>query len=428
MTINSQSIQNYDKNVEPIFQKKCADCHNHAVRQGGLSLDSYEALMNGGKHGAVVIPGKSAESRMIKMIEGSIQPRMPIGEALTGEEVKIIKAWIDAGAPGPTGIPAQPANEPSNLNLPSKSNIPAIKPVSPVKAAVGSLAFHPGGIMVAVGRYQEVELVDATKKSIIGKLAGHAEQIRALAFSPDGKLLAAAGGNPAQFGEIKIWSIADRREALSIRGHRDNIFAVAFSADGSKLATCSYDRLIKLWDVVTGKEIKTLKDHTDAVFSVAFSPDGKRLASASADRTVKIWDTATGQRIYTLSDSLDAVNTVAWSPSGRLLAAAGADRAIRVWELGDNEGRQIKSLIAHEDAVNQIAFSPDGKTLASTGADKRIKIWDFSRLEEIHTTGIQPDWVFALSFSPDGKRLAIGRYDGSIAFYDTATGKNLAGK
>jgi len=428
ITINSQSVQNYARSVEPIFREKCAACHNHAVRQGGLNLDNFDALMNGGKHGAVVIPGKSGESRLVKMLEGSIQPRMPIGEALTDEEVKVIKAWIDAGAPGPNATSAQPANETSSLNLAPKTGIPAIKPVSPVKAAAGSLAFHPGGRMVAVGRYREVELIDATKRSIIGNFAGHAEQVRALAFSPDGKLLAAAGGDPAQFGEVKIWSVAERKETLSIRGHRDNIFAVAFSPDGSRLATCSYDRLIKLWDAATGKEIKTLKDHTDAVFGVAFSPDGKKLASASADRTVKIWDTATGQRIYTLSDSLDAVNTVAFHPSGKLLAAAGADRAIRVWELGDNEGRQIKSLIAHEDAVNQIALSPDGKTLASTGADKRIKIWDFSKLEEIHTTGIQTDWVFALSFSPDGKRLAVGRYDGSIAFYDTATGKNLAGR
>ncbi|MGE3437640.1 MAG: c-type cytochrome domain-containing protein [Blastocatellales bacterium] len=430
--INSQIVQNYTKSVEPILQEKCAACHNHSVRQGGLNLESYEALMNGGKHGAVIVAGQSGESRLVKMIEGSIKPRMPIGDSLTGEEIKVIKAWIDAGAPGPGAASVQPANEASIAAPASKIKIPEIKPTSPVKAAAGSLAFHPDGhpgvMMVAVGRYQEVELTDATKGALIGKLAGHADQVRALAFSPDGKRLAAAGGNPAQFGEVKIWSVAERKEILSIRGHRDNIFDVAFSPDGTSLATCSYDRLIKLWDAATGKEIKTLKDHTDAVFSIAFSPDGKRLASASADRTVKVWDVETGQRIYTLSDALDAVNTVAFHPSGKLLAAAGADRYIRVWELGENDGRQIKSLIAHEDAINVIAFSPDGKTLASTGADKRIKIWDFAKLEEIHTTEVQPDWVFALSFSPDGKRLAIGRYDGSIVFYDPATGKHLAGK
>ncbi|MGH9768708.1 MAG: c-type cytochrome domain-containing protein, partial [Blastocatellia bacterium] len=425
MTINSQSVQDYARSIEPIFQEKCATCHNHSVRQGGLNLESYEALMNGGKRGSVVVPGKSNESRLVKMLEGSLQPRMPVGDSLSNEEIKVIKAWIDAGAPGPSAASGRPIGEPSDPSHALKARIPEIKPSSPVKAAVGSLAFHPGGRMIAVGRYLEVELTDPTKRSIIGKLSGHAEQIRALAFSPDGSRLAAGGGSPAQFGEVKIWSVADRKEIFSIRGHRDNIFGVAFSPDGTRLATCSYDRLIKLWDATTGKEIKTLKDHTDAVFGVAFSPDGRRLASASADRTVKIWDTATGQRVYTLSDSLDAVNTVAFHPSGKLLAAAGADRTIRVWELGDNEGRQIKSLIAHEDAVNRIAFSPDGKTLASTAADKRIKIWDFSKLEEIHTTEIQPDWVFALSFSPDGKRLAIGRYDGSIAFYETATGKKL---
>lgn len=382
----AQSVQSYAKSVEPIFQEKCSACHNHSVRQGGLSLESYEALMNGGKRGAVVVPGKSGQSRLAKMIEGSLQPRMPIGDALSGEEIKAIIAWIDAGAPGPNAAAAKTANETSVATPASKIKIPEIKPVSPVKAAVGSLAFHPGGTMVAVGGYQEVELTDAAKRSLIGKLAGHADQVRALAFSPDGKWLAAAGGAPAQFGEIKIWSVAERKDTLSIRGHRDNIFAVAFSPDGTRLATCSYDRLIKLWDAATGAEIKTLKDHTDAVFSVTFSPDGKRLASASADRTVKIWDAATGQRIYTLSDALDAVNTVAFHPSGKLLAAAGADRHIRLWELGENDGRQIKSLIAHEDAINVIAFSPDGKTLASTGADRRIKIWDFARLEEIHTT------------------------------------------
>jgi WD40 repeat protein len=428
LAVKGQEAPGYAKRVEPVFQEKCVACHNHTVRQGGLNLESYEALMNGGKHGPSIAPGKSRESRLVKMIEGSIQPRMPLGETLTAEEIKIIKAWIDAGAPRLASASGATAAETNNPGAPGKVKLPEIKPTAPVKSAISSLAFQPGGSILALGRYREVELVDGAKRSPAGKLTGHANQVRAVAFSPDGKLIAAAGGDPARFGEIKIWSVAERKELRSMRGHRDNIFAVAFSPDGAKLATCSYDRLIKIWDVATGEEIKTLKDHTDAVFAVAFSPDGKRLASASADRTVKIWEVASGQRIYTLSDSLDAVNTIAFHPSGRWLAGAGADRIIRIWELGENEGRQIKSLIAHEDAINQIVFSPDGKTLVSASADKRVKIWDAAKLEEIHTTEVQSDWVFALAFSSDGKRLAVGRYDGSIAFYDPITGKSLAGK
>jgi WD40 repeat protein len=426
--IKGGQVPDYLKEIEPIFREKCAACHNHTVRQGGLSLESYEALMNGGRHGPVVMRGNSGGSRLVRMIEGSIQPRMPIGDTLTADEIKVIKAWVDAGARGPAGTTRPAENEAGDSASPSKTDIPEIKPAVPVNSAVSSLAFQPGGTLVALGRYLEVELIDATKRIPTGRLRGHINQVRAIAFSPDGKLLAAAGGIPGQFGEIRTWSVADRKEQHSIRGHRDNIFAIAFSPDGSTLATCSYDRLIKLWDVATGKEIKTLKDHTDAVFSIAFSPDGKRLASASADRTVKIWDAASGQRIYTLSDALDSVNTVAFHPSGKLIAGAGADRIIRIWELGETEGRQIKSLISHEDAVIQIVYSPDGKRLVSTAADRLIKIWDSSKLEEIHTTEVQPDWVFALALSPDGRRLAAGRYDGSLAFYDVSTGKRLAVK
>ncbi len=420
----SQGEGDYSKTIEPIFQEKCVACHNHTVRQGGLNLESYEALINGGKNGAAIVPGKSVESRLVKMIEGTIKPRMPIGDQLSADEIRIIKNWIDAGARGPQAAMAKA--EPAPLK--SGSNIPDIKPTAPVKAAISALAFQPAGSIIALGRYQEVELIDSKNGESIARLPGHSSQVRAVAFSNDGKLLAAAGGNPGQFGEIKIWSVVDRKELRSIRGHRDNIFAAAFSPDGAKLATCSYDRMIKIWDVATGSEIKNLKDHTDAVFSVVFSPDGRRLASASADRTVKIWDVATGQRLYTMSDALDALNTVAYHPSGKLLAGAGADRIIRIWELGESEGKQIKSLIAHEDAINLVAFSPNGRMLVTTGADKMLKIWDSSTLIEVHTMEPQSDWIFALAYSPDGKRLVVGRNDGSITFYDPTTGKNLAGK
>ncbi len=413
----SQTTQSGFKSVEAIFQEKCVACHNHTTRKGELNLESYESLMAGGKRGAAVLPGKSGDSLLVKMIEGSVKPRMPLGDELSAAEIKLIKAWIDAGASG-TNAAAGPV-EPT---IPTRA-LPDIKPTVPAKAAVSALAFSPDNSRIALGRYQEVELLSARDGKPVAKLTGHASQVRSVAFSPNHQLLAAAGGNPSQFGEVKLWDVATKKELLTIRGHRDNIFSVAFSPDGTFLATCSYDRMIKLWDVATGNEVKNLKDHTDAVFAVTFSPDGKLLASASADRTVKIWDVATGARLYTLGDALDAVNAIAFHPSGKLLAGAGADRIIRIWEIGMTEGRQVKSLIAHEDAINALAFSPDGKTLVSTGADKLLKLWDAEKLEEIQTLERQPDWIFSLSFSPDGKRLLVGRYDGSMDFYDPQTGK-----
>lgn len=422
-----QTIPSYTKQIEPIFQEKCSVCHNHTTRKGDLNLDSYETLRTGGKRGAPIVSGKSAESLLVKMIEGTVKPRMPLGDELSSDEIKTIKSWIDAGAFGPDGGPdGSVARAETSVEREVRApKIPDIKPTATGKAAISSLSFASDNSLLAIGRYQEVELLSATNGQSVGKLTGHANQVRSLAFSPDGKLLAAAGGNPAQFGEVKIWDVAERKEVRMIRGHRDNIFAVVFSPDGKLIATCSYDRMVKLWEVASGNEIKNLKDHTDAIFSIAFSPDGKRLASASADRTVKIWDVATGQRLFTLGDALDAVNSIAFHPSGKLLAGAGADRTIRLWELGETGGHQIKSLIAHEDAINLIAFSPEGKTLASTGADKTLKLWDVARLEELSATEMQSDWIFALAFSPNGKTIVVGRYDGSIAIYDAANGQRL---
>jgi uncharacterized protein with WD repeat/mono/diheme cytochrome c family protein len=418
----AQGQVTYASHVAPIFAEKCVACHSHANRSSGLNLESYEALMNGGKRGAAVVAGRSAESLLVKYVDGTLKPRMPLGDKLSDAEVGAIKAWIDAGAAGPASADAASHPPAAEMTKAAKPNVPDIKPAVAVRSAASSLAFSPDGQKLALGGYKEVELLGAAMRGG-AKLGGLASQVRALAFSPDGRLLAAAGGNPSQFGEVKIFSVTDGKEVAAIRGHRDNIFAVAFAPDGKTVATCSYDRMVKLWDAATGKEVKNLKDHTDAVFSVAFSPDGRRLASASADRTVKIWDAGSGQRLYTLSDALGALNTVAFHPSGKYVAAAGADRVIRVWEAGEKEGKQVRSLISHEDAINQIIYSPDGKLIASTGADKVIKLWQADTLAEVRVFERQPDWVFAMAFSPEGNSLVVGRYDGSVTSYDVATGK-----
>jgi WD40 repeat protein len=402
----------YAKDVAPIFADNCAGCHGASVKMGNLNLDTYDGLKQGGHSGAVIVPGKSAESRLFLLITRQAQPPMPLsGKPLAEGEIEIIKRWIDAGAQPPKPGEMVPVTHPV---------IPDIKPRVLVRPEIGSLAWRPDGKELALGLYKEVRLVDAQDESkVLATLAGQAQQVRAVAFSRDGKLLAAAGGLPARIGEVKIWDVEQRAEIRTLRGHADCIYAVAFSPDGRVLATSSYDRLIKLWDVATGQELRTLKDHIDAVFALAFTPDGRRVVSGAADRTVKVWDTASGERLYTMSEPLDGLNTIALDPTGTRVAAGGLDKTIRVWQLSDKGARLVNSLIAHEDAILKLAWSPDGKLLISSSADKTIKVFNAADLTELKTFDHQPDWVLSLDFSPDGKMFAAGRYDGSLEIYRT---------
>lgn len=294
-------------------------------------------------------------------------------------------------------------------------------------AQIYSLAWSPDGAAIALGGYQEVRLIDPARKPV-ATLPGESEAVRALAFSRNGKYLAAAGGLPARKGEVKIWDVAARAVAVTITGHSDCIYAAAFSPDGATLATAGYDKLIKLWDAATGKEMRTFHDHIDAIYALAFTPDGKRLVSGSADRSVKVWDVATGQRLYTLSEPADGINAVALSPDGSRVAAGGFDKTIRIWRIGEKEGKLENSLIAHEDTILRLAWSPDGRYLASSAADRSVKLFQASDLTEIRNLGGLPDWAYGLEFAPDGKTLAAGFFNGQVRFYEVDHGKTLASK
>lgn len=408
----------FSKDVAPIFAANCAGCHAGNVAMGTLDLDSFAGLQKGGHSGPVIMPGKSAQSLLYLRITGAVTPAMPLsGKKLSDGEIQIIREWIDAGAQPPA------AGEMVTQAAPA---IPDIKPRAAVQPLISALAYQPGGKLLALGTFKEVRLVEPESGKVVATLPGETEDVRAVAFSPDGKLLAAAGGLPARGGEVKIWDVQQRAPLRRIAGHADCIYAVEFSPDGKSVATASYDKLIKLWEVESGKEIRTLKDHIDAIFALAFTPDGKRLVSASADRGVKIWDVASGERLYTLSEPTDGLNTLALDPAGKRVAAAGLDRTIRVWSLGEKNGTLLNSLIAAEDAILQLAWSPDGKYLISSAADKEVKIFRADDLSLVKTWS-QPDWALSLGFAPDSKSFAVGRFDGSYEIYNVGQAPGLRG-
>jgi len=429
----------FEGSVAPIFAKKCAGCHTPAngKPKAGLDLSTAALTIQGGDSGASVLPGDAENSLLVQVVEHRVEPFMPPPAKfpkLSAEEIVAIRAWIDAGAPAeisasaPTPKQATPERQSAEQSARHGAQTGAPAPVT-------ALAFSPQGGLLARGCFQRVELLRledaAAPPTTVATLDGHAEQVRALAFSADGTRLAAAGGPTGRAGEVKVWDVAASTAIATITGHSDNILGVALSPDGTRLATCSYDKLIKLWDATTGAEQITLKDHVDAVNAVTFSVDGKMLASAGSDRTVKLWDAATGERLFTLSDATDAVLCVAFSPDGRYVAAGAADKRIRVWDVlesgknfmqsGLTRGVMTHATFAHEGAVLQLLYSPDGQTLYSAAEDKRVKAWEAASMKETRLFPPQSDWVLALALSPDGKYLAAGRYDATDAIYDAET-------
>lgn len=396
--------------IESVIHSQCLACHSTGSKMGGLVMETYEGVMKGGANGPSVVAGKSGESRLILMLEGKVQPRMPFGgDPLSLQTIVLFKSWIDAGAKGPSVGATTPLAAPA---------IPDIKPKGPAISPVSSVAFSPDGKLLAVGGYKDARLIDPSNGRAIFTLSGHADLVRAIEFFPDGRRLATAGGEPARGGEIKIWETATGKLIRTLTGHKDCIYSIAISPDGKWLASGSYDKMVLLWDLEGSGEPRKFRDHIDAVYAVAFSPDGKWLASAGADRTVKIWDVATGQRLCTLGEPLDGVTAVAFHPSGKQIAAAGMDKIIRLWNVTEKGGTLVHSTYAHEDAVLEIVFTPDGKRLISSSSDETIRIWNAQTLEPLNTLEKQSDWVEGLSISPDGSRLAAGRYDGSLGIYD----------
>ncbi|HQU42627.1 MAG TPA: pre-peptidase C-terminal domain-containing protein [Pirellulales bacterium] len=418
-TAGADTPPDYNQHISPIFKQYCLGCHNAKDAEGKLVLENYESRLKGGEGGAVLLPGKSDQSRLVLMLEGKIEPVMPPedNERPKAEEIALVRAWVDAGAKSPSGQPPDP----------TMLVTPKVELLAPARKVINAAAVSPDGKLAALAGYREVRLVDTASRATLRTLAGHRGSVADVAFSSDGTKLISAAGEPGLFGELKLWNVADGALVRTIVGHRDSLYAAAISADGKLIATGGYDQDIKLWDAATGQEVRTITGHNGAVFDLAFSPNGKLLASASADRTVKLWDAATGNRLDTFGQPLKEQYAVVFSPDGRRVAAGGVDNRIRVWNLSDSakEGTNPLAItrFAHEGAIIELAWSRDGKTLASSAEDRTVRVWNADQVIERLSLVAQPDWPAALALAADNKTLLVGRLDGSFAFYDDTNGQ-----
>jgi RNA polymerase sigma factor (sigma-70 family) len=307
------------------------------------------------------------------------------------------------------------------------------------RGPVLGVAFSPDGKMLAsaggVGD-AAVHLWEARTGREIRELAGDGPAVHGLAFSPDGNLLASAGAT------VRLWDVHTGKEVCHFKGHDSQVNAVAFSPDGKMLAsagsTPDHDGkssgaievkplpgTIYLWDVPGGRALRKLEKHEADVMCLAFSTDGKTLASGGKDRALWLWDPATGRPLRRCTGHASAVSCVAFSRDSRRLASGGSwgDPAVRLWDPA--AGRELRRFKGHSTMVSSLAFSPDGKTVASGGDDTVIRLWNAITGKALLSTGPAHRFeVSTLAFAPDGRTLAsAGSQDHTLRLWDVATGK-----
>jgi RNA polymerase sigma factor (sigma-70 family) len=364
-----------------------------------------------------------------------------VWEGATGKQIRLHDATNIMGlAVAPEGDLIAAAQN-NNVQV---SDIATGKPKFSQHTPGFAVAISPDGRVLASGgrtpaNSDPVELWDLQSGAKLRSLAADMYQVFRLAFSPDGKWLAAVICGNSSFSPPKksrpervcLWEVATG-ELHELAGHTGGATSVAFAPDGKVLATGGHDGAILLWDTATRKQILKIELVEEAYFhpkgnrfssgginALAFAPNGKTLASANHDGTVRLVEAATGKQVHVLRGHANSVVDIAFSPDGQRLASGSADHTVRLWDA--SSGAPLNPRPGHDGGVARVVLSPDGRRAVTAGHDRTLRIWDPITGQELHTVRDFQSAILAIALSPDGKRIATGTQDGKIQLRDAAS-------
>ena len=417
---NGTSPVSFSKDIAPVLAQKCIACHGPDKTKGGYQLHTFEfALKPGESKNKTITPGEPEHSELYRRVSTDDEDdRMPQkDQPLAKSQIALIRRWIKEGArfDGPdrkaaivTLVPRAPHPDPP-------ANYPVPVPIL-------ALAFSPDGKELAASGYHEITFWSPENGTLLRRMKGLAQRTQSLAYSRDGSLLAAAGGSPGQLGEVVLLDPIHGSILKTLGTTSDMMLALCFSPDGTSLAAGGADNSVHLYHISTGAEQLLIQQHADWVMALSFSHNGAQIASASRDKTARIFDVKTGELESTYAGHSGAIFAMAFSSDDKSVYTGGRDKKIHLWNA--KEAKKSEEIGGFEDDILRIVV--DGDLIYSCSADKNVRCHTASDRKLVRNYAGHSDWVYSIALHPESKRLATGSHDGEVRVWNIEDGGLIA--
>ena len=417
---------NFEEHVLPIFRQHCLKCHNANDAKGGLAIDSYAALMEGGGSGEIVYDGDAEGSRLYQVMTHDDTPVMPPNQdPLPKEKLDVIKNWIMGGllessssrakkkkGPSLSFTALDAGAKPAEIAMPeSVWRVPVT--VLPRAAASSAVATSPWAPLVAIGGQKQVALYNTTTAELVGILPYPEGVPQVIQFSLDGAYLVVAGGTHAALGRASVYNVKTGERVTTVGNEFDSIFGADINDYMDRIAIGGPQKLVRIYDTNSGDVVFEMKKHTDWVYCVDYSPDGVLVASGDRSGGLHVWEADTGRLYLNLVGHKGAVRGVSWRGDSNVLVSASEDGTVKVWEM--TAGKQLKSFNAHGGGVTSVMMAKDGRIVTS-GKDRTVKLWQADgKLVQAYPAFAEA--ALEAAISSDGTRIIGGDWSGRTVMW-----------
>lgn len=212
-----------------------------------------------------------------------------------------------------------------------------------------------------------------------------ADRVNALRFSPDGKTLAAGGGEPTRSGDISLWDVATGHLIQEWKErHADAVLSLDFAPDGNRLASGGADKIARVTDIASGKLVNTFEGHTHHVLGVSFRADGRVLATAGADSSVVVWDLISGERKKKIEGWTKEVTSLQFLGASNQILTSSGDNLVRIV---DDNGGQIRAMAKLPDFMQSAASAATATVIIGGGEDSLLRVWNGTTGKELAAFG-----------------------------------------